>query len=189
MNFQDKDKFHAIFKDLPKEKDALKKRLLVHGDGENWAEYGLPDAPTYDNVAEFLYYEFLNMCGCGDPEDCSKWWRDALLTILFYGMTDLEWDTREAFGQTVLGKHDGAKWAIYHMFENYELTEHGGCAPGWLTFVGETVLLALIDEHGMDDVPFPEFDKEKHKDQWDKCIQSLIDRGYSERVWDTCWDR
>lgn len=115
-----------------------------------------PDDCHHESMESAIYSGVLNMCGCGVPEDGAKYWRDLLLLIKYKMADGVDYKTGEEFAKKLLPEHPGASWVIYHLMENMDLTEHGGCAPGWLTGFGEAVLIALVEELGLEDVPLPD---------------------------------
>lgn len=132
-----------------------------------------PDNCHYEDIEEAIYGGVLHMCGCGVPEDGAKYWRDILLVIQYKMVKSVEFKDGELFADKVLGDHPGACWVMYHVVENLDLSEHGGSAPGWLTGLGEAVLIALVEEIGLDDVPLP--DGVKDSAGWKEVLKFLED--------------
>ena len=115
-----------------------------------------PDGCHWDSIEDAIYSGLLNMCGCGVPEDGAKYWRDLLLLIKYKMVGCVDYNSGEEFASKLFGDHPGASWVMYHVAENLDLTEHGGSAPGWLTGLGEAVVIGLVAEIGLEDVPLPD---------------------------------
>jgi len=100
-----------------------------------------------DELREFLYGD-MGMCGCGQPENFFKFLRDSLR---FYKKRQEMWETKqdsmglyEEYMKSIgMEERPGlAYWWMYWL-DHVDLTEHGGCVPGWLTHFGVIVLEAM----------------------------------------------
>ena len=89
----------------------------------------------------------LGFCGCGDPEAALRYIRDVLRLIdepRPDGHVEWEkWYEGHRAREVALLPDEGARWLVYYLLDDKELTEHGGSVPGWLTGKGDDVLAAL----------------------------------------------
>ena len=107
-----------------------------------------------DSRSRWMYYNVLGLCGCGSTVDSLKYLRDILLAINTPHGTLIREDV-DAWNELLLTGDIGAQFVQYHLLEIMGLTEHGGCAPGWLSDLGKLFLHELISEFGVGDVRIP----------------------------------
>ena len=104
---------------------------------------------TYEDIVDREWYERLNFCGCGMPEEARKLMLDVLLSI----------STRSASGWTVdtvkdelFKDQDRLHYFFMYVLDAMGLTEHGGSVGGsWTTTKGEQFLQLLQKEKHEDD--------------------------------------
>lgn len=107
----------------------------------------------WGDLQGFLLGCVLNQCCCGSPSDVIRFIFD---TIEHLGMpydddkvhgagNGPRWLNRKA-AEAKYG--DGPLYFVWHNLEVLDLTEHGGCAPGWLTGEGDHFLELLRIEIG-----------------------------------------
>src|SRR5438309_2319260 len=82
----------------------------------------------------------MDLCGCGQPE---RWLRvvKAALESLEKVPDDPNWEKRWAKIKPRLETDEG--WFIYYVLDSWCLIEHGSSLPGWLTELGEELLMLL----------------------------------------------
>jgi hypothetical protein len=118
-----------------------------------------------------FYYETLNWCGCGAPDEAMTFMRDVLAAM--------NKRSEENIASTGLDNRENSPWAVnskalkalvdsetmlglsyLYMLDGYGLTEHGGYIGGsWLTDKGKHILKIMQDsdiELAMSDYPFTE---------------------------------
>lgn len=98
---------------------------------------------------EFFYYEILNWCGCGSPEDAQLCIRDYL-----YSLSDLQ--TKQEHLKQLFGVEyvydNKPLLCLAYMLDALGFTEHGGSVGGaWLTDVGRMFLLCLQNNQELTD--------------------------------------
>jgi len=98
-------------------------------------DYYMINNSRYDDTPAIIL-EMLGFCGCGLPRAATIALYE-VLNYIEYCMSDEETD---AVTQPF---EDGVSTLIYYMLDDKELTDHGGCVPGWLTAEGKLVLHEL----------------------------------------------
>lgn len=111
---------------------------------------------TYPNEVQEFYYETLEWCGCGNPDEALAFMRDVLQVIHDRSKDNsLPSERRIPYAQSKWAKHTaklnamlpGALGLSYlYMLSALGLTEHGGSVGGsWLTIEGDRVLSILAN--------------------------------------------
>lgn len=132
-------------------------RKIQDPDHEGREPFWIDNPESYQchwgDLEGFLLGEVLGQCCCGSPRDVIRFVFD---TIEHLGMpydddkvhkagSGPRWLNRKA-AEAKYG--DGPLYFVWHNLEALDLTEHGGCAPGWLTGEGEHFLALLKIEIG-----------------------------------------
>jgi hypothetical protein len=92
--------------------------------------------------SEGLLGSYIDLCGCGNPEEALKFIRlslsqiDKLKTVWQKEITYENWEKENK----EIYFNSGIEYFTYYMLDNYKLTEHGGSVPGWLSEKGKILL-------------------------------------------------
>lgn len=111
-----------------------------------------PDGCHYETPKRAYHYAFLDLCGCGNPEEAYNFCRDVLSKFDRRGCHDepaKPWiDAEKAVESLIKEKPDVAAHVLSHLLTARKLLEHGGNVGGsWLTKWGEQ----LVDAGPMSD--------------------------------------
>lgn len=111
--------------------------------------YYLKNGSSWAAPEMFILEGLFGFCGCGRPDDCLEYIRDALQWIEDgTNLPDLPieggkwasvyqpWNKK---GEAQFGGQGGIMFICY-IFDKWEFTEHGGSVPGWLDEKGHHML-------------------------------------------------
>lgn len=109
---------------------------------ETWAilnEHGIAPTP-YETLVDARWFEEMNFCGCGCPEETQEWLAAVLDAIK--ARSDSRY-TRDDV-QAAIGLNENAAYFVLYALDAMGLTDHGGSVGGcWLTTEGERLLADL----------------------------------------------
>lgn len=120
---------------------------LNYGDSEFEEEY---QDLLLEELDTYFWCEYMDLCGCGIPEDCKLAIRDLLRILSDYtdGMDDVATKTRnrklkERFNSEYLDDNPLLAFMVY-ILNKYDFLEHG-CSVGgsWITKLGRMYLYVL----------------------------------------------
>lgn len=113
--------------------DKFKTEDGVYVDEENGVEF--------DTAGEFIleWIGLFGFCGCGFPEDALEFLRQALAHVKMRADENVTFEAVKQDELSVFGSQ-GCAYFMYYVLDKAELTEHGGCVPGWLTKEGKELL-------------------------------------------------
>lgn len=86
---------------------------------------------------EFIQLAILGFCGCGEPSGNLDYVRIGLK--LLQEATELEREDYAKERSRIFGTNGSVNF-FYYWADKEELTEHGGCLPGWLSPKGKVLL-------------------------------------------------
>lgn len=119
-------------------------RFKFERDDDNGMLIG-PEGCHYDSEAEAMYYDQIQLCGCGNPEGIHKF----LINCLAATRDDHDSiiDHRKIIALVKANPETVAE-LVLHFLDSRELTEHGSSVFGsWLTGRGKQVLeIGVMDE-------------------------------------------
>tara|TARA_Y100000310_G_scaffold299375_1_gene334191 strand:+ start:3278 stop:3688 length:411 start_codon:yes stop_codon:yes gene_type:complete len=93
---------------------------------------------VYDTAEDFIITGILGYCGCGMPDESLMYIRKILRLI--HSLHVEEYDPNQWKELDQFFSSEGEKYTMFYMLEKLELTEHGGCVPGWVTDKGIELL-------------------------------------------------
>lgn len=106
------------------------------------------DGCSYDTATDLLHAGILEFCGCGNPDGNLRFVLGGLELLDEQRPDGNAWELWFAGHMLREQAHFGSQAVadfFYYWCHRQELTEHGGCIPGWLTAEGKA-LLALLRE-------------------------------------------
>lgn len=114
---------------------------------DDWYKFNGGD---YESIEDLLQVGVLGFCGCGSPKENLEYIRRGLELINDpqpesvgrWGVWDAWWAVHKEKVLEHFG-NDRSAYFFYYWAHRYDLTEHGGSVPGWLTDKGKKFLAAL----------------------------------------------
>jgi hypothetical protein len=101
------------------------------------------DGCHYDTETDLIMTGLFGFCGCGLPDECMRYIAGCLRGIADLSAAneknDGKWDHYYKLVQEY-EPNDGARYLLWYVLDNAELTEHGCGVPGWPTEKGLEVL-------------------------------------------------
>jgi len=118
-------------------------------------EKAIIERDVVEDVLKQFYYEELNFCGCGNPEDIMQLIKDLLNQISHKWDNEKTYEERQEEIIKIFNFNGKVNHAVYDFILNYldivGLLEHGGSIGGsWLTERGKVILKLMNQVDGFE---------------------------------------
>lgn len=126
------------------EERGMTKRFKFKRDSENGMLIG-PNGCHYESEAEAMYYDQLELCGCGRPEEVHQFLLDCMGAKCDEHENIIDY---KKIVELVKSKPEVVSEFVLHFLDNRQLLEHGSSVyASWPTGIGEQFLeIGVMEE-------------------------------------------